>query len=277
MPLDPKVDVTAAGAINSNSSAKKRKLSEQDSPSSKAQKTPKQSATENHIKAAPPRNENEVSSSSETENLLLGIMPLKSSRTNILERFVRKRKQEDDISSTIDVVDLTGEDECANIENEFDDKENAEKSICDQTTAPTEVFNDDKVMEVDGEVSEKCGIMASDICSAKRDGDMSEAAKLVLDPIKDKIDLLTDNCTVVLSRVDAALTAVNTAFITPVKEGNPTLGRERTPSGNKIVATTPVSESSSLSESRSDTTPDSVKEKPKVFIRMRNRHRSILY
>lgn len=92
---------------------KKRKLSDQESPSAKAPKIFNKHQADRLKHDIPEKtpdiadHDNEVSSSSEAENVpVSGMVKRKPCETNILERFIRKSSQEE-ISSTNEVVDLT--------------------------------------------------------------------------------------------------------------------------------------------------------------------------
>ncbi|XP_071082873.1 chromatin assembly factor 1 subunit A-like [Haliotis cracherodii] len=93
---------------------KKRKLSDQESPSAKAPKIFNKHQADRLKHDIPEKtpsdiadHDNEVSSSSEAENVpVSGMAKRKPCETNILERFIRKSSQEE-ISSTNEVVDLT--------------------------------------------------------------------------------------------------------------------------------------------------------------------------
>ncbi|KAK6188357.1 hypothetical protein SNE40_004544 [Patella caerulea] len=99
-PMDVKVKVKSASNTN-----KKRKLSDQESPSAKAPKTIKPIVQEN-FKTPVLENDPEVSSSSEADSLQVNsLQKNKTTRSNILEKFIRKSSQEE-ITSTIDVIDI---------------------------------------------------------------------------------------------------------------------------------------------------------------------------
>ncbi|XP_046543098.1 LOW QUALITY PROTEIN: chromatin assembly factor 1 subunit A-like [Haliotis rubra] len=92
---------------------KKRKLSDQESPSAKAPKIFSKHQADRLKHDIPEKtqsdivdHDNEVSSSSEAENVPVTGPKRKACETNILERFIRKSSQEE-ISSTNEVVDLT--------------------------------------------------------------------------------------------------------------------------------------------------------------------------
>nr|KAG5706565.1 hypothetical protein BaRGS_028736 [Batillaria attramentaria] len=91
--------------------SKKRKLSGQDSPNAKAKlakhSTPELNHSSEKQKQVILDNDNEVSSSSEAENLPGSSGKGKSGRSNILERFVRRSSLQEEITSTNDVIDLT--------------------------------------------------------------------------------------------------------------------------------------------------------------------------
>ena len=111
-PLDCK-PVVPSPAVSNNVS-RKRKLSEHNSPNSKAKqpKVPDLRHSAEKLKLLKPNNDNEVSSSSEAENLPAAGGKSRTTKNNLLEKFVRR---EDEISSTNDVIDLTGsvcENEC---------------------------------------------------------------------------------------------------------------------------------------------------------------------
>lgn len=104
-PLDCK-PVIPSPVVN-NSVSRKRKTSEPNSPSSKVKqpKLPDVRHSAEKLKPLKISNDNEVSSSSEAENMPATGNKSRVTKNNLLEKFVRR---EDEISSTNDVIDLTG-------------------------------------------------------------------------------------------------------------------------------------------------------------------------
>ena len=104
-PLDCK-PVIPSPVVN-NSVSRKRKTSEPNSPSSKVKqpKLPDLRHSAEKLKPLKISNDNEVSSSSEAENVPATGSKSRATKNNLLEKFVRR---EDEISSTNDVIDLTG-------------------------------------------------------------------------------------------------------------------------------------------------------------------------
>lgn len=89
----------------STAASKKRKLSDAESPSAKAPKTPKSGTPCGSGNAPITSGEAEVSSSSEADNVKIRVR-------NTLERFVRKNSQEEITSSTnIECIDITDSDD----------------------------------------------------------------------------------------------------------------------------------------------------------------------
>ena len=93
--------------VVNNSVSRKRKTSEPSSPSSKVKqpKLPDLRHSAEKLKPLKISNDNEVSSSSEAENVPATGSKSRATKNNLLEKFVRR---EDEISSTNDVIDLTG-------------------------------------------------------------------------------------------------------------------------------------------------------------------------
>ncbi|KAK7115353.1 chromatin assembly factor 1 subunit A-like [Littorina saxatilis] len=104
-PLDCKPPTPSP--VANNSASKKRKSSGPDSPTAKPKlsKLPDLRSSAEKIRPAKSKNDNEVSSSSEAESLPASGSKSRSTSNNILEKFVRR---ENEISSTNDVIDLTG-------------------------------------------------------------------------------------------------------------------------------------------------------------------------
>ncbi|XP_067665214.1 chromatin assembly factor 1 subunit A-like [Haliotis asinina] len=128
-PIGPKSQICVNPAPHGMT--KKRKLSDQESPSAKAPKIFSKHQADRLKHDIPEKtqsdivdHDNEVSSSSEAENVPVSGMPKrKACETNLLERFIRKSSQEE-ISSTNEVVDLT------EISEEIvDNSENANASL----------------------------------------------------------------------------------------------------------------------------------------------------
>lgn len=113
------------------SGSKKRKLSGQDSPKSKA-KLSKHSTSESNLQTDKQKpvildKDNEVSSSSEAEHVPGSTG--KNCKNNILERFVRRSSLQEEITSTNDVVDLTLDSQDGNVQCD----ENSPVKVCSPT------------------------------------------------------------------------------------------------------------------------------------------------
>ncbi|KAK3097073.1 hypothetical protein FSP39_006117 [Pinctada imbricata] len=232
--------------------SKKRKLSDGESPSAKPPKTHKSVVIE---KPSIVENDPEVSSSSEAENVPL--QNLKSRVRNTLERFVRKNSHEeitstkDEISSTIDCVDLTDsndgikdEEKSSDKTIEKEEKEENKENECqkeDEVNDKQEKVLEDRSNEDRGE--EEVGTSSMEVDDGEKDS-KSDGNTSVSDTDRKRN----------ISEVSTG--SVEEEFTTPAKQRLQT-SLITTPSSE---TKTPISPDS-LDNSQSDATPKSSKTK----------------
>lgn len=249
----------------STAASKKRKLSDAESPSAKAPKTPKSGTTCGSGNTPVTSGEAEVSSSSEADNVKIRVR-------NTLERFVRKNSQEEITSSTnTECIDITDSDDgkesdvsfvdtntCQSkkIKEFFSVKESFKTGISKEGTSTNETQKVENYIQIIEAVS-KGLIPAENLqesCENKENLDSSEKGE--------NLDISADKENMDVSDESTNLSDMNNSAIAIVTPGKGSLPSAvfKTPVSSKISpqsGATPLSQSPG--DSLSDGTPKSGK------------------
>ncbi|XP_071169913.1 chromatin assembly factor 1 subunit A-like isoform X3 [Mytilus edulis] len=249
----------------STAASKKRKLSDAESPSAKAPKTPKSGTPCGSGNAPITSGEAEVSSSSEADNVKIRVR-------NTLERFVRKNSQEEITSSTnIECIDITDSDDgkesdvsfvdtntCQSkkIKEFFSVKESSKTVKSKEENSTNETQKVENYIQIIEAVSK--GLIpvenSSETCENKENLGSSKKGEI--------LDVSADKENMDVSDESTSLSDMNNSAIDPVTPGKGSVPSAvfKTPVSTKISpqsGTTPLSQSPG--DSLSDGTPKSGK------------------